>query len=113
MRILSVITFFLIASSAQAQGLILLPPEEFDRPFDGRIVIQEARDQDEVRKLCPNIVFTIGALGCAHLIPSIRLCAIVKVSDEQIRAAGHDPEIFMRHEIGHCNSWPAHHPGAR
>jgi hypothetical protein len=97
------------ANSARAQ---FLPPEEYDHPYEGRLVIQEAKDQDEVRRLCP-YPFAMEPLGCSYRIPGIRLCAIVKVSDEQIRAAGHDPDVFMRHEIGHCNSWPAHHPGAR
>jgi hypothetical protein len=99
-----------ITISAQAQ---FLPPEEFDRPFDGRVVIQEARDGAEVRKLCPSMLFTITPLGCSYRIEGTNLCGIVKVSDDQIRAAGHDPEIFMRHERGHCNGWPADHRGAR
>jgi len=37
------------------------------------------------------------ALGCAYRIQGVKMCAIVKVSDDQIRAAGHDPAIFMRH----------------
>ena len=90
-----------------------LPPEEFDRPFDGRIVIQEARDYDHVRELCPNMVFVMTPLGCSNRIKGVKLCGIVKVSDDQIRAAGHDPAIFMRHEIGHCNGWGPMHLGAR
>jgi hypothetical protein len=111
MRItLAIVLLLTPICSAWAQ---FLPPEAFDKPFDGRIVIQEARDYDEARKLCPGMVFTMEPLGCSYRIPAMKLCAIVKVSDEQIRAAGHDPEIFMRHEIGHCNSWPADHRGAR
>jgi hypothetical protein len=65
MRITSAIALLLtLADSAQAQGLRLLPPEEFDHPFDGRVVIHEARDGDEVRRLSPNMTFTIEPLGC-------------------------------------------------
>ena len=46
-------------------------------------------------------------------IRGLALCAIVKVSDDQIRAAGYDPEVFMRHELGHCNGWGSDHKGAR
>jgi len=99
-----------ITISAQAQ---FLPPEEFDRPFDGRVIIQEARDSDEVRKLCPKMAFMIRPLGCSYRIQGTYYCGIVKVPDEQIRDAGHDPAIFMRHEHGHCNGWPADHRGAR
>jgi hypothetical protein len=30
-----------------------------------------------------------------------------------VRAAGHDPDIILRHEIGHCNGWGPNHEGAR
>jgi hypothetical protein len=53
------------------------------------------------------------ALGCAYRIQGVKMCAIVKVSDDQIRAAGHDPAIFMRHESSHCNGWGSLHLGAR
>jgi hypothetical protein len=99
---LACISFIILASPAQPspgpEGF--LPPEEFDRPYEGRVVIQAAKDQDEVRRLCPKFVFGIAAIGCAYQIPGTKLCAIVKVSDDDIRAAGHDPDVFMRHEIG-------------
>jgi hypothetical protein len=106
------VSFLILASPAQAKDGFL-PPEEFDRPFDGRVVIQEATDGAEVRKLCPSMPFTIEPLGCSYRIPGLKICGIVKVSDDQIRAAGHDPEIFMRHEIGHCHGWSSDHRGAR
>jgi hypothetical protein len=109
MRITLTAALIAIATQAYSQ---FLPPEEFDRPFEGRVVIQEAINQDEVRRLC-NAVFTMVPLGCSYRMPSIKWCAIVKLPDEQIRAEGFDPAIFMRHEIGHCNGWPASHMGAR
>jgi hypothetical protein len=108
MRITLAIALLAIATQAYAQ---FIPPEELDRPFDGRVVIQEAKDQ--VRRLCPAMAHFTVALGCSYIISGMNLYAIVKLPDDQIRVAGHDPEVFMRHEIGHCNSWPAHHPGAR
>jgi hypothetical protein len=111
---LAIVLLLTLAGSAQAQKTgRFLPPEAFDHPFDGRVVIQEAKDYDEVRKLCPGMVFTMEPLGCSYRIPAMKLCAIVKVSDEQIRAAGLDPDVFMRHEIGHCWGWGADHKGAR
>jgi hypothetical protein len=109
---LACISFLILASPAQAQRGFL-PPEEFDHPFEGRVVIQEAKDRDYVRRLCPNMPFTIDPLGCSYIFRGIRLCGIVKVPDEDIRAAGHDPEVFMRHELGHCNGWGSDHKGAR
>jgi len=66
-----------------------------------------------VRRLCPEARNFQMALGCAYRIQGVKMCAIVKVSDDQIRAAGHDPAIFMRHESGHCNGWGSLHLGAR
>ena len=51
--------------------------------------------------------------GCSYRMPSIKWCAIVKLSDDKVRAEGFDPDVFMRHEIGHCNGWPGTHKGAR
>ena len=111
-RLFSAVVFLALATQAQAQGLRLLPPEEFDHPYKGPVVIQAVRSQAEVREFCPGMNFNLGiALGCSKVI--VDTCLIVKVPDSDIRAAGHDPDVFMRHEMGHCNGWPATHRGAR
>jgi hypothetical protein len=112
MRIVVLLAIGLVhctATSAFAQRL--LPPEEFDFPDNGPVSIQEARSQEEVRKSCRIPLGQITALGCTKVVWGI--CLIVKVSDEEIQSYGHDPDIFMRHEMGHCNGWPASHPGMR
>jgi hypothetical protein len=110
MRIALVITLLSLASPALAQ-LCLLPPEEFDH-YDGPVAYQLARDQDHVRELC-RMTFSLGvALACAFRYPN-GTCLIIKVSDDEIRAAGHDPDIVLRHERGHCAGWGADHRGAR
>ena len=48
--------------------------------------------------------------GCAY--PGKGFCFIVWSFDP----SGRDPHMadnVRRHEIAHCNGWPAHHPGAR
>jgi hypothetical protein len=99
-----------IATSAFAQRG-LLPPEEFDYPFTGPVRIQQVNSQNEVRQSCRIPLGQITALGCAKVVWGT--CLIVKVSDEEIQSYGHDPDVFMRHEHGHCNGWPASHPGMR
>jgi hypothetical protein len=59
---------------------------------------------------CPGSKFAGFALGCAHL--AAQECKIVLAADSVIIAAGHPPELVKRHEIAHCNGWPADHPGA-
>jgi hypothetical protein len=109
MRTPSIISLtLLVASSAQAQ---FLPPPEFDKPYEGRLYYEIAPNQDYVRKVCPSFKNPGPALACTICFAGI--CVIVMVSDEEIRAAGHDPEIVRRHERGHANGWPADHHGAR
>jgi hypothetical protein len=99
------------ATSAAAEGPRLVPPPEYDRPFAAKVIVVPARDQDHVRELCPKAKFTGAALGCAHLTSSWD-CRIVLAADSVIKAAGFPPELVKRHEIAHCNGWPADHPGA-
>jgi hypothetical protein len=106
----------LMANSAQAQMSIeqpamkppVLPPVEYDHPYKGRLVVTRA-DRSGIRKSCPNTFFP--PLGCAYRHATS--CKVVLATDELIRAAGEDPDIVWRHEIGHCNGWPTDHRGAR
>ena len=101
-------------SHAQLQHAVIrppryLPPEEYDYPYKGILVTTVAKNQNEVRKLCPWTPF--AALGCAFRYAGG--CLIVLANEDTIRAAGEDPDVVRRHEIGHCNGWPAGHPNAR
>jgi hypothetical protein len=63
--------------------------------------------------MCPGSKFPpIGALGCAHRHPTGRECLIILAPDADIVAAGQQPWAVRRHEIGHCNGWPADHAGS-
>jgi hypothetical protein len=46
------------------------------------------------------------AVGCsqAKLTPP-RKCTVWIMTDEELRKAGWDYNIVLRHEIGHCNGW--------
>jgi hypothetical protein len=50
-------------------------------------------------------------LGCSYRWPT--RCAVFLADDRIVRAAGHNPDIVLRHEIGHCNGWGPSHEGAR
>jgi hypothetical protein len=101
------------STSAAAEGLRVVPPKAFDRPYPapGKVIVVTARDQNHVRELCPTTVFPAEALGCAQLTPSWD-CKIVVAADDVVKAAGFPPELVRRHEIAHCNGWPADHRGA-
>ena len=101
-----------IATSAYA-GPKLLPPEEYDHPYAGKLKTIVVNSQADVRRMCPGIGFNLGtALACTTRHMDER-CTIVVVPDAEIRKAGYDPAFVMRHEIAHCNGWPPDHRGAR
>ena len=101
------------AATAAAEGSRMVPPKEFDRPYaaPGKVIVVTGRDQNHVRELCPTAKFTGEALGCASLTPTWD-CKIVVAANDVIKAAGFPPELVKRHEIAHCNGWPADHRGA-
>jgi hypothetical protein len=98
------------STSAAAEGPRVVPPKEFDHPFPapGKVIVVPARDQDHVRELCPTAKFKGAALGCSGMTDSWD-CRIVLAADSVIIAAGFPPDLVRRHEIAHCNGWPADH----
>jgi hypothetical protein len=98
------------AASAQTALPTVLPPVEFDRPFEGVLMMQRLEDEATVRRVCPSSNLGV-ALGCAYR--HREGCLIIMVPDEVIRSYKLSPETVLRHEIGHCHGWPADHKGAR
>jgi len=92
----------------RARRIRQLPPPEYDKPYEGKLTITRARDKQHLAALCrldkPNI-------ACAW--PRGPSCEIIMVPDEMIVADGFIPELVLRHEQGHCNSWPKDHPNQR
>jgi hypothetical protein len=87
----------------------VLPPPEYDRPYDGRVVIIRAKSAEELRQRCG----TLSYVACARwtLRPDVpKTCIIVLAANAEATAP---LEIITRHERAHCNGWPALHPGAR
>jgi hypothetical protein len=95
----------LIVTPAAAQTLMgVLPPVEYDHPFAGELTVFRAKDQAQVRAMCPDSKFPpIGALGCSILQPGGKQCRVILAPDADIVATGYTTEIVKRHEIGHCN----------
>src|SRR5205085_10400186 len=93
------------------QGWLILPPPEYDKPFTGKLT--EIRVPPEtMRAICPKTIFPL-TLACAYPTRDQSECLIIMLSDEMLKAAGWAPEIVRRHEVGHCNGFPADHRGAR
>jgi hypothetical protein len=100
-HILAAICLLAITYPAQAQRVI--PPEEYDHPFDGVVKLSRESSQEVIKSKCPASIFPYH-LGCGGR-RAAGSCAILMADDETIRKYGWTPEIVLRHEIGHCNGW--------
>jgi|SRR6516165_9021613 len=100
-----------------------IPPIAYDHPFRGKLTIERDLDQDTLHERCHTRGVT---LGCT-LIPAANECIILLAKQDAFnfirdmlakkdslkRVGEPDPQSIIRHETGHCNGWPADHPGAR
>jgi hypothetical protein len=75
----------------------VLPPEEYDRPFDGILLTHRLNTAAEIRKVYPQGNLGV-ALGCVWKLREG--CLIVMVADEVIRSYKLDPDTVRRHEMG-------------
>jgi len=81
----------------------VLPPKEFDHPFDGRTELSRVT-QAEINRICPNP--GQRKYACGGLRPD-GICVVWIVDDDGLDLSGYDYDVILRHEIGHCNGW--HH----
>jgi hypothetical protein len=91
------------------QGLIL-PPIEYDHPFDGEVRVVR-REQEY-----PNFAFCkmshANPIGCTKWKPKNGVCLIYIATDDILARYDMRYNDVLRHEVGHCNGW-ANHEGAR
>jgi hypothetical protein len=89
-----------------------LPPIEFDHAPPMPVVIKDFATEAELRVVCrwPPSNGTATIVGCANnhdpTVCRIYLGPIPEFS-------GLTRNIVIRHELAHCNNWPADHPGMR
>jgi hypothetical protein len=80
----------------------LEPPAKYNHPYSGQVderVIPEA----QVRSVCMSMGLDLFAVACSW--HSAGTCYIVLPNDGQAPVS-----TYRRHEIAHCNGWPADHP---
>lgn len=89
-----------------------MPPKKYDHPFDGKLTITEV-EYGTARAFCRKNYnsASMAKYGCATLYED-GSCHIV-VSKQSSKNPGYRKSQVLRHEIGHCNGWPANHPNAR
>lgn len=115
MRLGVLLSALLICGSANAgvNDSTWNPPARFDFPYKGELTVKRLPQVDVV-EAC-RVLFTLydvqakaslTSRGCA-VITSKNSCIVVTVDKTYKRAT---PEAVLRHEMGHCNGWPANHP---
>jgi hypothetical protein len=88
---------------------IIHPPAIYDHAYNGRLSMHEGT-MAQVEYYChtrQGIVSEYQALGCS--IPEGRSCFIMIPRIGGPVSASIQAQI-RRHEIAHCNGWPANHP---
>lgn len=93
-------------------GLIATPPPEYDRPYHGQLYIIE-RPVAEIDAICCGGSASKRGRAFACAIPMPGHCVIFLPRVEPGGVSKPQQERFKRHEIGHCNGWPADHAGGR
>jgi hypothetical protein len=82
--------------------LELEPPGQYNHPYAGRVV-ERVMPVAEVRALCTSVGASGRFVACAWVNDGV--CHIVLPNDEPAPVS-----TYRRHEIAHCNGWPASHP---
>ena len=77
----------------------LLPPEEFDRAFTGRLFATRV-NADKLKDVCPSTTKD----GCSYRIGT-QICTMYIVNDDVLHSHGYNYNLVYRHERAHCNGW--------
>jgi hypothetical protein len=97
-----VVAFIIVISSRIRYLANLEPPVQYNHPYDGPVV-ERVMPVAEVRALCTSVGASGPFVACAWV--SHGVCHIVLPNDEPAPVS-----TYRRHEIAHCNGWPANHP---
>lgn len=89
------------------------PPARFDNAYTGKLTVHYL-PQKQVVVACANLFAkykveaktTFAQRGCAAITGKTS-CTVIVI--EKIYALA-TPKAVLRHELGHCNGWPANHP---
>ena len=91
-----------IPPSAARISAALEPPAQYNHPYNGQVV-ERVMPEAEVRSACMSMGLDLFTVACSW--HSAGTCYIVLPNDGQAPVS-----TYRRHEIAHCNGWPANHP---
>ena len=95
----------------------ILPPVQYDRPYNGQLLVMKLASNKDAELICPPTTFPVKACAVHPMTKrkdgSWTSCVIYMPVDAVILEAGYTPDAVYRHELGHCNGWADDHKGAR
>jgi hypothetical protein len=94
------------AASPMRRGM--LPPPEYDHAYSGKLTVVTVPTLAALHQACRG---PVSSVACARALSGH--CTIFRRDLTEIARLGWNQADVMRHEIGHCNGWPAHHPNGR
>jgi hypothetical protein len=88
-----------------------LPPVQYDHPVSGPVEVIDIESEERLRQLCHMTQTHQGTnvIGCAGRKPDRCVIYLGPIP----ASSGITRNINLRHELGHCNGWPADHPNIR
>src|SRR5262245_2668562 len=92
----------------------ILPPKEYDHPFQGTVVEIIATEIEQMAIACAPNPLAAKAMGCAAKVDrpeyAYPRCYVFIAPDWYLKKNRVTLDAVRRHEIAHCNGWPQSHP---
>jgi len=83
---------------------LMLPPKEFDHPYEGDVEINYLNEKAIQVQCWPARRTSTMLLACTRALTPTR-CIIWIMAKDDLDRLGWSYDIIMRHEIAHCNGW--------
>jgi hypothetical protein len=80
----------------------LEPPAQYNHPYNGQ-VIERVMPEAEVRSVCLSMGLDLLSVACSSQITAPAIFSYRTMDRRSV-------STYRRHEIAHCNGWPANHP---
>lgn len=85
------------------------PPSYWDHAFDGEVIEYKEVTKDQMAGICSNYKEKAPyMLGCSFRRAD--KCYVFVAEEKWLKANHTSMGMVRRHEIAHCNGWPADHP---
>jgi hypothetical protein len=106
-------------ANAEVRWLSTMPPADYDVQYKGILTITRVQSEEDIREICAVPAQQIRASACAKRSHTASpnqpapYCRIFVVTDKILKSMGATWEFTLRHELAHCNGWPADHPNGK